>query len=492
MHEGPPAPGVATPSEKVAQRVLRETGHFALWQLLGAGVGWGAHVALARLLSQRDFGVFGICSFYIGIGQLLGDGGLGATLLRRKGAVTDDEYRVTVSSLLCVACVFALGLWVAAPMIAARNAFSSSELWALRSMVPLYFVGALRIAPYVRLERELRFSVIARIELGGQLARHLVSLAVAGLYSGPWALLCGQIAGCSLQLLAAYRYSPGWVGLGFSLSVFRPLISYGIRVQALTLCAYFKDNLSRALLGSLLGPAAVGSYDFAIGYIQLPVVAVNALARVQMPVYAQLTRQDPALFAALRGTIRSTLLLGLPCLGALLIAAPWLIPSVYGPKWSGTTPVAWGLLINMVCSLGLSPLFTLLSAQGRAGLALGVFVIWTSATWGFALAASWLQPEALAAIALGQSLASLGVTAFLLHWVGRYLRQNLLPALWRLLFAFGLALGCTLLASASAQIHPLPCALGFVALYAGLLWLLERELLRRELRALFVAVTRAG
>ena len=98
MQEGPPAPGVATPSEKVAQRVLRETGHFALWQLLGAGVGWGAHVALARLLSQRDFGVFGICSFYIGIGQLLGDGGLGATLLRRKGAVTDEEYRAFLKS----------------------------------------------------------------------------------------------------------------------------------------------------------------------------------------------------------------------------------------------------------------------------------------------------------------------------------------------------------------------------------------------------------
>jgi lipopolysaccharide exporter len=475
--------------EPIAARVLRETGRFALLQLLSAALGWGAQVALSRLLSQRDFGIFGICSFYVGIGQLLGDGGLGATLLRRKGAVSDEEYRVTVTSLMAVAALFASALWLGSGAIARHNGFGVKDLWALRAMAPLYFFGALRIAPYVRLERELRFADIARIELFGHVGRHITALSVAATIAGPWALLCGQLAGCSLQLIAAYRYAPGWVGLGFSYRVWRPLIAYGSRVQATTLCAYLKDNLSRALLGGILGPAAVGSYDFAISYIELPVTAVNALARVQLPVYARLGPEDPQLFATIRGATRTALLLGLPFLGALALAAPWAIPTIFGPKWSSTQPIVWGLLVNMICSLTLSPMFTLLSAQGRAGLALAVFTVWTGATWVLALGALGVAGSSLAAIAFGQSAASLAVTWFLMRFISRYLGRSLLSGLSKLLVSFGCALLAVRLLETVLETALLR-ALLFLVLYFGAVALLERELLLREATALVRAVAR--
>lgn len=481
----------AEPDAGLTRKILRETSRFAALQVVSALLGMVAQVGLARLLERRDFGVFGICQFYIGLGQLLGDGGLGATLLRRKGAATLDEYRSTMSALLAIAAAFALSLFVAAPWLAEYNQLTAHESSVLQLMAPLYFVGALRVVPYVKLERELMFSVIARIELAANLTKHLTALVIAALGGGVWALVWSQLASACVQLLAAYRAAPGWVGIGFSWEVFRPLIAYGSKVQALSLFAYFKDNLSRAWLGSFVGPTGVGVYDFGVQFIQAPVTAVNALARVQLPVYSRLDAPDPALHAALRGAMRTALLAGIPLLAGLALAGGWAIPFIYGAKWLVALPVAWGLLLNMVCGLLVSPLFTLLQGQGRAGLALVVFATWTSVTWILALVGLLVFPANLGVVAAAQSVATLAITVYLLLWSSRHLGRSTLSGLGAPLIAGSLALaaGYALLYFAPAPWnHPVLATLAFAALYVLLLFMLEGPQIAREAKALYAAV----
>jgi PST family polysaccharide transporter len=475
----------------LTSKILRETSRFAAIQLLSALLGAVAQIALARLLDRRDFGVFAICQFYIGLGQLLGDGGLGATLLRRKDAATVEEYRATLTALLGIAAVFASMLFVFAPTLAAYNQLSPSETNVLRMMAPLYFVGALRVVPYVRLERDLLFSRIARIELVASLTRHTLSLLIAALHGGVWALVWAQLASAIVQLMAAYGAAPGWVGLGFSWRVFRPLIAYGSKVQALSLCAYFKDNLSRALLGRFVGPSGVGLYDFGGQFIQVPVGAVNSLARVQLPVYARFEARDAELHAALRGAMRTALLAGIPLLGALALASSWAVPLVYGAKWLPAFPVIWGLLLNMVCGLVLSPLFTLLQGQGRAGLALSVFACWTTLTWVLALLGLLLWPASLGAVATAQSVATVAITVYLLIWASRHLGRSALSGLGAPLTAGAIAFaagGALFWFGSGPLAHPVMAVLVFLAVYAAVLFLLERNEIVAEARGIYAAV----
>lgn len=416
-------------STLLARRILRETARFAALQTLAALLAWVANIALARLLDQHDFGVYGICTFFIGIGALLGDGGLGATLLRRRGQVSAEEYRVTFTALLMVAGTMSVALFIAAPWIGAHYHFNAAETRVLRAMSPLYLVGALRVLPYIRMERALNFSLIARIELTASVLRHVLAISIALLKGGVWALVISNLVSASIQLALAYQASPGWVGLGWSWRVFRPLIAYGGQVQALNVCAYFKDNISRAFLGRKLNAAAVGIFDFGLAYIQVPVMAVNGLARVQLPVYAKLDADDPALYDALRGAMRTALILGIPLLCALALGAPWIVSTVYGNKWAPIYPVVWGLLANMVGGLVASPLFTLLQGQGRAGLAVGVFVIWTVATWTLALLSLVFFPGDLGLVALAHSVVTVAVTIWLIAWAGRHLRRSLFASL---------------------------------------------------------------
>jgi O-antigen/teichoic acid export membrane protein len=192
----------------------------------------------------------------------------------------------------------------------------------LRAMAVLFLVGPLRSVPYIRLERELRFSRIAGIELAATFTRQLVTVVLAWRLGGMRALAGGQLAGALVQLALAWRSARGWPGLGIDPKVLRATLGEGVPVQALAIAAFFKDNLSAALLGSLMGPAAVGRFDFGLKYAALPVQAVNALSRVQLPVYARFDAKDPQLYQAFVGATRTALLLGVPLLVALSVGAP--------------------------------------------------------------------------------------------------------------------------------------------------------------------------
>ena len=84
----------APPPRSLGARILRETARFAAWQSLGAVLAFAVNFVLSRALDKHDYGVYDICTFFVTVGGVLGDGGLGASLLRRKEDVRTEEYRV--------------------------------------------------------------------------------------------------------------------------------------------------------------------------------------------------------------------------------------------------------------------------------------------------------------------------------------------------------------------------------------------------------------
>lgn len=502
MSEHEPEGGEATSPEvrtTLAARILRETARFAALQTFATILAWAANLLLARLLDRRDFGVYTICAVWVGVGSVLGDGGLGAALLRRKEEPTKRELQTALTTLLVISSTMAVALFAAAPWLASRAHLTPAEGRVMRALAPMFLVGALRVVPYVKLERSLSFARIARIELVASTVRHAgaITLALAGM--GPWSLVAANLASSALQLTLAYRAAPGWPGLGVDLPALRALFSYGGRVQALAICAYLKDNISGALLGNVLGPVSVGVFDFGLKYIQIPVLAVNSLARVQLPVYARLQPRDPILHASVLGALRSATVLGVPLLVGLSFGAPWIIPKLYDPKWAPSYPVVWGFLLNMIGGLCASPLFTLLQGQGRPGLAILVFGGWTVTTWGLAIGAVVLRPGDLGLVAGAHSAVTMFVVLALLRWASKHMAGSLtrhLMAPW-VAGLCALSGGFALSRSHGWTAHPLACGVGSMLVYAAVLLLIERGRVVREVRAIAKgargeAVTAAG
>jgi PST family polysaccharide transporter len=476
----------APPTHSLLRKIARETSSFAALQVVSSLVVWGTTLVLARLLDARAFGVYAIGGFFLGLGGLLGDGGLGATLLRKKGEVTDEEYRVTVTFLLALGLVMGAALFVGTPHIAARYHLQPDEAGVLRLLAPLFLVGPLRAVPYIRLEREVRFGLIARIELLATLLRQLAALGLAWRFGGAWALAGAQLVGATAQVGLAYVVSPGLPGLAWRPSVLRGLLGYGVRVQALGVVAFFKDNISALLLGALVGPRAVGVFDFGLKYAQLPVTAVNGLARVQFPAYARFEAKDPALHAAVTAATRTALVAGLAVLLTLAAGARAIIPFVYDPRWLESVPVVWGIGANMAGGLLAGPLFALLQAQGRAGTALAAFCVWTTLTWGLAL---MFHEGGAGAIAWSYSAATVAMVAWLVAWAGRHLGRPLWPAYVGPLLAAATS-GAAVFAATHARWGSNGWALAGVALgaYVAALLAIEGKRVRGEVRALVAAL----
>src|SRR5262245_34226316 len=173
----PPAPsGETAPADHGAaaakvhpasllRRVIRETLSFSVIETVGQLFSWASNLLLARLLLPKDFGIYDICGSFILMGCLFGDGGLGAALVRKPTEPSQEDYESVFVSTVTVGSVLAIGFSIAAPFLARAYHLEGIAVWVLIAMAPGYLLGSLRTYPMVRLERDLRFSTIARIDL---------------------------------------------------------------------------------------------------------------------------------------------------------------------------------------------------------------------------------------------------------------------------------------------------------------------------------------
>ena len=489
------APGVSLDEARsVKCHVLRQTTAYAVLRSASGLFTWAAFVVLTRILDRRSFGAFEIGMFYVGIGQILGDGGLAASLVRRRGRVLDIQYRTAQTAVFALAATLTLALVIAAPIIGELNHLTQSEVWALRALAPLYLVPALRVVPYAKLERRVDFAAIGRIELYSNLARHVTAVLVAFARGGVWALCLSQLVLAFSQVALAYRAEPGFVRFAFSRRAFRSLYGYGSKIQASVLLIHFKDNLAAGLLGPALGPAAVGIFRFALEFVRVPADIGGSLARVQFPVYAQQKQGSPELLGVIRGTLRGAFLVGLPALGLFALLADWLVPLIYGQRWLPALPLIVALVPHVAADLLIFHLVTFVQGRGRAGLALAVYVAWSLALWGFSVGALAIANSSLVGVALAHGAGSILTLAGLLHWASRYLRYSLTKALAPPFLAAALAFTAALLlrshSRASSALEALASCALFLMLYALALWLFEGRSVVREGRAALSALRR--
>jgi O-antigen/teichoic acid export membrane protein len=404
--------------------VVRETLRFSALQTVAQVFSLLSNIVLARVLLPADFGIYDICGFFIGLGMLLGDAGLGASLIRKSEEPTPEEYGSILVANVVVGTVLTLGFILAAPFLARLYQLDETAVWVLMAMAAGYLIGSLKSYPMIRIERALSFSKIARIELFVLLLRQSTAVTLALLQFGVWALVMANVGGAILAVALTFVVQPGLPPFKFSAAAFRPLLVFGAKVQALTVIAFFKDNVSNAMLGALAGPSSVGFFNFAMRYIQTPLLAVNSLARVQLPTYARLQGDPSALYAALRGALRISFLIGVPFLLVLTTGAPWLVKTIWHVKWEPSIVVAYGLLPNMIGGLAASPMFTLLQARNEAGLALTTFAAWTLSTWALSILAFWLG-FSLLGVAVAHSVVTVIVTTWLLARARRILGRSM-------------------------------------------------------------------
>ena len=440
-------------------------------------------VALAHLVAPSDVGLIALATLAIGGLTIFSDVGLGSVFVLRQDL--DEREQGTVYTIMLVLSAVGAVLIVAlAPLVG--DFFDEERLpEVLRALAVLQLLGGVTWFHDTMLQRELEFSRRFACRIAESAVYAAVSITLAALGQGVWSLVAGLIAGwvtftVMLLALAPYRVRPV-----FDAATARDLARTGWGFMVQSAISFLKYNADYAAVGRYLSAAQVGFYTMAYRLGEQTYWAIaDPLSKVTFPAFARMRDRGedirPSFLSAYRAVALAACPLGVLMSGA---AAP-LVLAVFGERWEP--------MIGPLAVLGIwaavrplqSTVEWLLNSLGRAGplatistvlFALQVPALFIAADRSGIVAVAWVMVAHAAVSVLVLSLYTAPAAEIPL---ARQLR-----AVWPVLLA---SAGAWLASRGAANLTEGEWAGASLALslaaggavYAGVVWLVDRSLLR--------------
>ena len=351
LPSAPPIRAIPQESSGTYANLARRAAAAAPWRMGSVAViGFSqlvAGVLLARLLTPADFGVITLTLVVLGLVQPLADLGLANAIVQRE-ELTDRHVRAafTFSTLLGVA--MAAAVLVTAPSIAA--------VLGAPAMVPVLRLLAAAIAlrgtatvAGALLRRRLDFRRQFVIDgVGYVLGYGAVAATLSTLGYGVWSLAWGvllQTAMSSAAQLASARHAMRPLFAGRELG---ELLRFGIGASVSGSANYIALNGDNFVVGRWLGAAGLGLYDRAYFLMNLPYTCMaNVLSGVMFPALSRAQRDPAALRSTYLVVTELTAMVAAPAMATMAVAAPHLVPALYGGQWTGAV-----LPLQILCGAG--------------------------------------------------------------------------------------------------------------------------------------------
>lgn len=304
---------------------------------------FGAIIVLSRLLVPNDFGLYASLSPLLALVAVFQNLGLSQAVVQRPTLDQGWLDRVFWTSVAMAVTTSALVLLLA-PAVGAF--YGEPRLRALTAVSAVtVFVSTLGTVPSGLLNRDMRFSVIARIDIVSTLAGVVAGVVVAAASRSYWALLVSPLVMATLNLAqsaaaAAYRPHESPTLLK------REEIGFGAHLTGFNFLNYFARNLDNVLIGRVLGPVPLGHYDRAYKLLLFPLQNIIApISRVMVPALSRVQEHPEQLRAQYLKAVRPLALITIPGVAAGAVVSEPLVQLLFGPGWEPAAPILAALCI---------------------------------------------------------------------------------------------------------------------------------------------------
>lgn len=292
---------------------------------------WASTLVVARLLAPSDYGIIGLASLYIGVVALIADSGLGSAVVTIRSLTGREVAQLNTLSGIVGTALLLLSFVLARPLGAFFNSPELPPVIVLMA-VSIAIVGWQSV-PDALLQNQLRFRVIAFRDTVRGFVTALVTIALAMLGFGYWALAGGAVAGSVTGLVVTIwfcRASTEWPDL----TKLRDPISYSTYTLGSRLAWYGYSNSDFFVAGKLFSASVLGAYTLAWSLANISVDKVSALVGNVTPSFFAAAQDDRALLAKyLRLLTVAIALVSFPVSAGLSVVASDLIPIVLGQQW---------------------------------------------------------------------------------------------------------------------------------------------------------------
>jgi len=365
-----------------SEHLSRKIKHGIKWQfitnLLGQAVYFGNGIILARILSPKDFGIYGMSLVLSDFVFMFWNLGLNAAIIQRKEISKKHlDTAFTLYIIMGVACF--LITWIFAPLLAVF--FKEPIVCSISRIIALTFlIYALDRIPTALLTRGFNFKVITLTGLANPVIYGLVSITLAILGFGPVSFAWGVVLG-------TLGVSIGKIIIGLRLYSWRPtiivdkkcakhLLGFGVFIMLADIANYFFGNLQKIITGKFFGAVELGYFTRSYNLSLMPLQKVQAnVSNVLLPAFSGIQDNKEKIRNWFRKFNFFTFSIISPPMIFFIFFPNDIIVGLFGSKWSASSPLLVWLSVSVM--LGSSGLYcqNILRAIGKPHLPLIISVI---------------------------------------------------------------------------------------------------------------------
>ena len=314
-----------------------------------AVLNFGGNIALARMLTEADFGLLAMIAIFVSIAYDLSSCGLSDGLIHKVSPTADDYSTVFVANT-SMGLLFGSMFFFGAPLMA--GFFGHQELVGIMRVLGVCFL--FQCMSYVQetyMRKQLRMKEICFVRVGATASALALGITLAALGFGYWALVCTQIL-LSVFFFIYYVIASRWFPkIRFNTRSFKELFNYGVHLMLAYLGTIIGKNINTSVLGRAYSSAMSGIYYQGAKLANVPFGVSETSLNSPFFVVAS-NEPDPVrrrrliidmlpMIIGINGLLLSLM---------LVISAPS-IELLYGQKWLAAIPVfrILALFEFMVC-----------------------------------------------------------------------------------------------------------------------------------------------
>jgi O-antigen/teichoic acid export membrane protein len=307
-------------------------------------------MAIARLLSPVEIGVFSVTMVLLMLVTSVRDMGVGQYLVQERNLTTDRIRAVWTVQL-------SLGFGLACLVLLAS--YPVSLFYEEPGMRDIMWVVALNYAvnpfgslTYAWLMREMRFESVAMMRFASAVSGALVSVGLAWRGYGPISLAFGSLTATVANALMASYFRPKFFPWMPGLGEVKRVLSFGSKLTASSVVGMVSGGSPELLLGKLQDLTAAGLYSRSNGLVQMfNRLVTDAVSAVCLPWFAKQSREVGDFVAPfLKATAYVTALGWSFCVLIVCLAHP-IVRVLYGTQWDDSVDLARYLAVATAFSV---------------------------------------------------------------------------------------------------------------------------------------------
>lgn len=370
-------------------------------------VSLGQTVALARLLSPTEVGVFTAGTVLTMLMTTFVEGGLRSGLVHREGNL-DDAAETVFWASLGYGLLMTIGALATAPLVG--MVFKSREIGEVAAATSGFLLlFSLTNVPDGLLQRN--FSVMRRVIVGPGVAISfaVVSVCLAALGFGIWSMVLGTYASYLFWVISVWVLADWRPGRGHaSVKLWRELARFGSPVVANMVGSRLQQTVEAAFIGRVLSSAALGFYRYGQRIAQIPVRFIIEVGAISLfPAFARIAGDRERLEAAYLRAMRLATFGAAPLTGLIIALGEPAVVVVFGSRWREA-----GLVVVAMAGLGLGKAWMSVSEEAIKGAGRTKLLNWQTLTevlLGIGLMVVLVETIGLVGVGLATSITALVV-----------------------------------------------------------------------------------